>query len=41
MRVAAQVSEDLFWSTKGRLGVDPLFARLQAGAQSVEGERLG
>ena len=41
MRVAPQVSQDLLWSTEGRLGVDPPLARPKTGEQSIESERLG
>ena len=41
MSVAAQINQDLLWSTKGRLGLDPPLASPQTGEQSIEGERLG
>lgn len=39
--VAPEISQDLFWSTEGRLGIDPPLARPETGDQSLEGEWLG
>jgi hypothetical protein len=39
--VAAQISQDLFWSTEGRLGIDPPLTRTKTPEQTLESWWLG